>query len=278
MTITDLIRTSPLPARLETELLLMHVLNTSRSTLIAYPERTLDTTQHHHFTALLARRMRGEPIAYLLNEKEFWSLPLHVTPDTLIPRPETELLVECMLQQLPHSTQHIADLGTGSGAIALALAHERPNWQIAATDRSPATLAIAQNNAQRLGITHITFHCGDWHTALPPHQYNAIASNPPYLRADDPHLQQGDVRYEPLTALTAGPDGLLHLRHIITTSPTYLVTGGKLFLEHGYDQASPVRQLLHDAGYVDITTCRDLAGHERMTFATIRKGDTTPRS
>ncbi len=249
---------------LDAELLLCHVSGLSRGPLHAYPEKVLTPAQYQQFQALVQRRYNGEPLAYLLQQKEFWSLTLEVTPDTLIPRPETELLVELTLAQLPaESVQSIADLGTGSGAIALALALEHPHWRITATDNYPATLAVAQRNAQRLAITNIEFYQGDWLAALPPTHFDAIISNPPYIAEHDAHL--ADLTYEPSHALSAGSDGLDALNKIIRQAWNYLRGGGWLLLEHGFDQALAVQHQLQTMGYQDVTTHRDLAGHARVT-------------
>ena len=206
-------------AAIDAEILLAYVLDTARSYLHAWPERNLDALQLTQFNALIERRLRGEPVAYLTGVRGFWSLELRVTKDTLIPRPETELLVELALQRIPpHAAWSIADLGTGSGAIALAIAHERPRCKIVATDHSPAALKIAHANAERLSIHNIEFRLGsdDWFAPLQNESFDMIVSNPPYMRSDDPHLQ--DLRFEPELALVAGADGLRHLRAIAERS------------------------------------------------------------
>jgi release factor glutamine methyltransferase len=252
--------------QLEAELLLARAMRVSRSHLYAYPEQILSTQQLNLLQQMLKRRLQGEPIAYILEEKEFWSLNLRVTPDTLIPRPETELLVELVLHTLPKEiSQNVVDLGTGSGAIALALAKERSKWHITATDQSPAALNIAQQNAERLSLGNIEFCQGTWCEALAKHYYHAIVSNPPYIRQEDPHLSQGDLRFEPQSALVSGRDGLDAISAIITQSIHYLLPSGYLFLEHGFDQAVAVRQLLQQAGFLRVKSYRDLAGQERVT-------------
>jgi release factor glutamine methyltransferase len=250
---------------LDAELLLCHVSGLPRTTLYAHPKHTLTPEQYQQFQALLQRRSNGEPLAYLLHQKEFWSLILDVTPDTLIPRPETELLVELALTTLPSDTvQHVADLGTGSGAIALALATERPHWRIIATDNYPATLAVARRNAQRLGITNVAFRQGDWLTALPSTYFDAIISNPPYIAEHDTHL--ANLTYDPLHALSAGNNGLTALYTIIEQALNYLHADGWLLLEHGFNQALAVQQKLHTMSYQEVVTHRDLAGHARVTM------------
>ena len=252
-------------ARLDAELLLAHALGQSRSYLRAWPERLLTDQQVQVFAILVARRVAGEPIAHILGRREFWSLDLEVTPATLIPRPETELLVELALARIPvDAAWDIVDLGTGSGAIALAVAQERPRCRVMATDVSAAALAVAQANARRLAIGNVTFHQGTWYAGLGQQRFNAILSNPPYIRTDDPHLRQGDVRFDPPGALVSGTDGLDDLRVIVAGAPTHLHPGGWLLVEHGYDQGEAVRRLFVDAGLVGIHSLDDLAGHPRV--------------
>lgn len=251
----------------EAELLLARAMQVTRSYLYAYPEHTLSWQQRELLQEMLKRRSQGEPMAYILEHKEFWSLQLQVTPDTLIPRPETELLVELVLQIMPRETGlRVADLGTGSGAIALALAKERPLWQITATDQSLAALKIAQHNARRLGITNVEFFQGSWCSALTARHYSAIVSNPPYIARADPHLCQGDLRFEPQSALIGGEDGLDAIRVIAAQALRYLVPGGYLFLEHGFDQAALVRKLLLGMGYQQVKSYQDLSRQERATM------------
>jgi release factor glutamine methyltransferase len=252
--------------RLDAELLLARVLDRDRSWLHAWPDTEVDADRQQAFAALLARRAAGEPVAHLLGERGFWSLQLKITPDTLIPRPETELLVEQALARLPTDARaRIADLGTGSGAIALALATERPACTVVATDRSAAALAVARDNAARLGLQNVEFRQGDWLAAL-AHEapFDLIVSNPPYIKETDPHLAQGDVRFEPRRALAAGPEGLDDITRIIKDALSRLEPGGWLLLEHGYDQAEAVTRLLRDAGYEAVEDYRDLAGQPRL--------------
>lgn len=250
--------------RLDAEVLLAAALDRPRSYLFAWPERRLEPEQAAHFTAWLERRLMGEPVAYILGRREFWSLELEVNPDTLIPRPETELLVELALERLPADRViALADLGAGSGAIALALAVERPQARIVATDRSPAALIVARRNAQRLGIRNVGFRQGDWCEPLVGERFDLIASNPPYVAAADPHRRRGELRFEPLAALAAGVDGLDALRVIIAQAPDYLKSNGWLLLEHGYDQGEAVATLLRQRGFVTVSDHRDAAGISR---------------
>jgi len=254
-------------ARLDAELLLAHALGQSRSYLHAWPERLLTDQQVQIFATLVARRVAGEPIAHILGRREFWSLDLEITPATLIPRPETELLVELALSRIPvEAAWEIVDLGTGSGAIALAVARERPRSHVTAIDVSASALAVARDNAQRLAIGNVVFQQGAWYAGLGQQHYDVILSNPPYIRADDPHLQQGDVRFEPLGALVSGTDGLDDLRIIVACAPDHLRPGGWLLVEHGYDQDEAVRRLLVDVGLIEIQSVNDLAGHPRVTL------------
>lgn len=254
-------------ARLEAEILLCEVLHCDRTYLHTWPERELDAAQQAQYQQLIARRASGEPIAHITGLRDFWDMTLRVTPDTLIPRPETERLVELALERIPpDSAWRIADLGTGSGAIALAVARERPRCQLVASDASPAALAVAQDNAARLGVSNIEFRHGSWFAPLTGEHFALILANPPYVHPEDPHLQRGDLRFEPASALSASPDGLSDLRHIIGEAREHLVAPGWLILEHGYDQGAAVRQLLSKAGYVQVETFRDLAKQERTTL------------
>lgn len=254
--------------RLDAELLLAHVVQQPREYLHTWPEREITPAQDAAFNTLIDKRRNGWPIAYLLGHQAFWNLDLLVTPATLIPRPETELLVETVLQLgKQDQPQTIIDLGTGSGAIALAIAKERPHWQIHATDASTDALAVARNNAQRNYISNISFHHGDWLTALPIDlRADIIVSNPPYIANRDPHLDQGDLRYEPQMALVAGIDGLDAIRLILAHANRYLNPQGWLLLEHGYDQGQAVAQLFSLHGFTQIQQRTDLLGHIRITY------------
>ena len=257
-------------ARLDAELLLAHVLGATRSALIAHGEQHIGPPQLQRYRALVARRAAGEPLAYLTGEREFWSLPLLVSEAVLIPRPETELVVERVLALLsgppaPAGAPRIADLGTGSGAIALALARERPQWQLLASDRSEDALAVARENARRLQLHQVEFVAGDWFAPLGTRRFEAIVSNPPYVAAGDPALPA--LRYEPAAALTAGSSGLEALLHLIARAPDHLCPGAWLVLEHGADQARQVAAALVATGYARVRCHRDLAGHDRVTEA-----------
>ncbi len=253
-------------AHREAEILLQQALQVSRTYLFAHPEQRLSQEQATLYQQALTQRQQGTPIAYILGHREFWSLDLVVTPDTLIPRPETERLVETALALLdPAAPLSILDLGTGSGAIALALATECPDWQITACDQSSKALNVAQNNAQRLGLAHINFMVSDWFAAFHQQLFDAIVSNPPYLSATDSHLTQGDLRFEPESALVSGIDGLEALRFIIQHSYNHLQENGILLLEHGYDQAAAVKKLLEQHGYGDIQCWQDWQGLDRVS-------------
>lgn len=252
--------------RREAELLLMHALERDRAWLYAHATDSIDAAIREECSRLLVRRIAGEPLAYITGRREFWSLDLAVTSDVLIPRVETELLVEQALQQIPQNIQmDIADLGTGSGAIGLALASERPQARVLATDASAAALAVAKSNAQQLGIDNIEFAQGNWCEALGARKFNLVVSNPPYIAADDAHLAQGDLRFEPSAALASGSDGLYAIRKICAAAQTHLKANGWLMFEHGYDQGPAVRQLLSVRGYSDIFTAPDLEGRERVS-------------
>ncbi|WP_266168500.1 peptide chain release factor N(5)-glutamine methyltransferase [Dyella subtropica] len=258
--------TQRLGERVDAEALLLHVLEKPRSWLIAHDTDSLDADIVASFEALVARRAAGEPVAYITGHRGFWSLDLHVTPATLIPRPETELLVELALQHLPVGQRlKVADLGTGSGAIALAIAHERPQAQVSAVDVSTEALQVARGNAHRLGIGNVRFLEGNWMTPLSGERFAVIVSNPPYIEAGDPHLARGDLRFEPAGALASGDDGLDAIRHIVSTAPGYLEPGGWLLMEHGWDQGPAVRALLITAGYLDASTAQDLEGRDRVS-------------
>lgn len=256
---------SPTP-RLDAELLLAHALGKSRSYLHTWPERELDARQLERYQAAIVRRQAGEPVAYILGQQGFWSLELEVASHTLIPRPDTELLVETVLALLPDTPAALLDLGTGTGAIALALASERPAWRLTGVDRVPEAVALAERNRARLKLSNANFAESHWFSALVGHRFQLIVSNPPYIAADDRHLAEGDVRFEPSSALVAGADGLDDIRLIIQQAPGYLEAGGWLLLEHGFDQAAAVRELLSARGFSAVESRRDLGGQERISL------------
>ena len=253
-------------ARLDGEVLAMHVCGLTRAQLITRADDILSPSQLQTLQDLLARRSTGEPVAYLTGEREFWSMPLRVTRATLIPRPDTEILVEQALARIPQeATWRIADLGTGSGAIALAIAQERPHCHLIATDLSATALAIAQDNAHRLGINNIEFRLGSWAAPLQNERLEMIVSNPPYVRRDDPHLHQGDVRYEPFNALIGGDDGLQAIREITGLVAPLLKPSGWLLLEHGHDQAGETMMILLKNGFSGCLCYKDLTQYDRIT-------------
>ena len=252
-------------ARLDVELLLGHVLEKNRTWLFTWPEKLVAEDAHSTFLSLLKRRVQGEPIAHILGEREFWSLPLYVDSSTLIPRPDTEALVETAIE-LTTSPDNILDLGTGTGAIALALASEFPNANVVAVDKSPQAVALAQRNLQRLQFNHVTILESDWFAALNKQRFDVIVSNPPYIDEHDPHLAQGDVRFEPVSALIAGEAGLADIRFIIESAQKHLSLGGVLLLEHGWRQAQAVQRLFEQNGYAKIETRKDIGGNDRVTL------------
>ncbi|MCS5514775.1 peptide chain release factor N(5)-glutamine methyltransferase [Pseudomonas qingdaonensis] len=268
--IASLLRGAQLPdsptARLDIELLLAAAIGKSRSYLHTWPERIVSSEAAATFATYLQRRSEGEPVAYILGQQGFWKLDLEVAPHTLIPRPDTELLVEVALELLPATPLQVLDLGTGSGAIALALASERGGWQVTAVDRVPEAVALAERNRQRLQLDNAKVLASHWFDALQGQRFALIVSNPPYIAEQDPHLAAGDVRFEPSSALVAGSDGLDDLRQIITQALQHLLPGGWLLLEHGYDQAAAVRELLARHGFEQIQSRTDLGGHERISL------------
>ena len=284
-------------AKQEAQLLLRHVLNVNRAWLISHENDALQANIHAAFEALLKRRLNGDPIAYILGTREFYGLKLMVTADTLIPRADTETLVETALAKIPfmvrqahhernisnsvrpepvegrtHSQHTILDLGTGSGAIALAIAKHRPQAHVTALDASQAALDIAIENAQNLNITNVKFILSDWFSALTNEKFDVIVSNPPYIEADDVHLKQGDLRFEPISALASGADGLDAIRHIIKDAPPHLYPHGWLLLEHGYNQASQVAALLKQAGFSEVSHAKDISGIDRVTIGRFQVG------
>ncbi|CAI1618980.1 Release factor glutamine methyltransferase [Serratia fonticola] len=253
-------------AKRDAEILLGFVTGRARTYLLAFGETPLTAEQAEQLTLLLARRERGEPVAYLVGEREFWSLPLSVSPATLIPRPDTECLVELALERLSATPCAILDLGTGTGAIALALASERPDCQLTGIDLQPEAVALAQHNAQKLAINNARFLQGSWFTPVAGQKFALIASNPPYIDEADPHLGQGDVRFEPGSALVAADQGLADLAAIVQQAADYLEPQGWLLLEHGWQQGESVRTLLNAAGFIAVATHRDYGGNDRVTL------------
>lgn len=254
-------------ARLDAELLLCEALDRPRAWLFAHATDAVDPVARQRFDGLVARRAAGEPVAHLLGRRGFWSLELAVSPHTLIPRPETERLVELALERLPTDRAlRLLDLGTGTGAIALALASERPRAQVVAVERSPEALAVAVGNGRRSGLGNLEWRSGDWFAPVAGERFDLIASNPPYIAEGDPHLHQGDVRFEPRSALVSGADGLDDIRRIIAGAPTHLVPGGWLLLEHGHDQGPAVRALLASAALGEVTTAQDLESRDRISL------------
>lgn len=256
--------------RLDVEILLAHVLNKDRTYLFTWPERLLTAAEAAQFCQALERRRGGEPVAHITGKREFWSLPLWVDKSTLIPRPETELLVETVLDLFaadsPSKARRLLDLGTGSGAIALALASEKSHWHCLGVDRSAAALALAEKNRQHLQLHNLTFRCSDWFSAVAAETFDVIVSNPPYLGASDPHLTRGDVQHEPRSALVAKNNGLADIENIISQSAVHLLPDGWLLIEHGYDQADAVATRFTQAGYVQIQQLQDLGGNPRVTL------------
>ncbi|MEP8942409.1 peptide chain release factor N(5)-glutamine methyltransferase [Enterobacter ludwigii] len=250
----------------DAEILLEFVTGKARTYLLAFGETQLSAEQEAQLATLLARRKTGEPVAHLVGEREFWSLPLYVSPATLIPRPDTECLVEQALSRLPAQACRILDLGTGTGAIALALASERPDCEVTAVDVMPDAVALAQRNVARLGFPNVTVLQSSWFSSLDNRTFGMIVSNPPYIDEHDPHLTQGDVRFEPLTALVAANEGLADIVHIVTTSRQHLLPGGWLLVEHGWTQGDAVRDVFIAAGYRAVETCRDYGGNDRLTL------------
>jgi release factor glutamine methyltransferase len=257
--------------RLEAEVLLSSLLDRPRTYLTAWPETHLSQEQSLSFQAMVERRTRGEPMAYITGSREFWSLNLEVTPDTLIPRPETETLVEMALDLIPQGqAMLIADLGTGSGAIAAAIACERPMCNIVATDFSSDAIQVAQRNFSRLGFNNVTITIGEWCSALSSDaKFDLIISNPPYIAEGDGHLAHNGLPWEPQNALRSGDDGLDDINIIIKQAPNYLAPNGWLLLEHGFDQGDQVRFLLKRAGFSAIKTTQDLSGHDRVSIGQI---------
>lgn len=253
-------------AKFEAQLLLQSVLKVNRAWLIAHESDVLSDELNGFFQTLISRRLNGEPIAYILGTRAFYGLDLIVTPDTLIPRPDTETLVEAALAKILKDGVSVLDLGTGTGAIALAIAKNRPQAQLTAVDASAAALQVAIKNAQHLAIENVEFIQSNWFENLNHQRFDLIVSNPPYIAENDAHLSQGDLRFEPLSALASGADGLDDIRQIIGDCLVYLKPQAWLMLEHGYDQAESVQDLMADVGLVNIETIQDLGGNDRVTI------------
>ena len=269
VTVQELLRSgSDLPtdsARRDTEILLCHCLGKPRAWLYTWPEKEVARDCARDFEKLLAQRREGVPVAYLTGERDFWSLQLAVSDATLIPRPETETLVSWVLELALPNAASVLDLGTGSGAIALALASERPHWHVTALDVSQEALQVARGNAVRTRLTSVHFVQSDWYQAVIGQRFNALLANPPYIDGDDPHLALGDVRFEPRSALVSSDSGLEDLGRLVTGASDHLLDGGWLLLEHGFEQANAVCAMLHDAGFSQVSTRRDMSGQQRIT-------------
>jgi release factor glutamine methyltransferase len=269
--ITELQSSGSESPSLDAAVLLCHVLDKPRSYLLTWPDRLLTAEQYQAFQAVLARRTAGEPVAYITGEREFWSLPLKVSPSTLIPRPDTERLVELALDKAPSVPASILDLGTGTGAIALALASELPDCQVVGVDIRAEARQLATENAQNLHLTNTRFLNGSWFDPIEGGtKFALIVSNPPYIDKHDPHLSQGDVRFEPVSALVAEEKGLADIRHIATLARAYLQHSGWLLFEHGYEQGEAVRELMKELGYQHVTTEQDYAGNDRVTLGQLK--------
>lgn len=250
----------------DAEILLGFVTGKSRTFLVAFNETTLSMEEAQRLEALLARRIAGEPIAYIIGEKEFWSLPFAVSPTTLIPRPDTEILVELALERLPAKKGRILDLGSGTGAIAIALAKECPNCAVTGVDIQPEAVKLAQYNAERLAIKNVTFLAGSWFEPVKTQQFAMIASNPPYIDPQDPHLKRGDVRFEPLSALVSDDNGLADIKQIVENAKSHLQQYGWLLIEHGWQQGKNVRRIFKQHGFELVETHADYGGNERVTL------------
>lgn len=258
-------------AKLDCKILLAFILNKDISYFFTWPEKRLTEQEFQAFMLLFERRLKGEPIAYIIEEREFWSLPFYVSPATLIPRPDTELLVEHIVENHPESELSCLDLGTGTGAIALSLASEKKQWRIHAIDFSEDAIILAKRNATRLDFPQVVLYQSDWFSNVDQTQkFDIIVSNPPYIDEDDKHLSEGDVRFEPLSALVASDNGYSDIKHIAKNAQTYLENNGALYFEHGFEQASGVRDILKQLGYHSVRTLKDYAGNDRVTCAVFR--------
>ena len=271
MNINQVLNQCALPL-LEARMLMQCVMGYSRVQLLSHDTEVLNDAQQEHWQTLVTRRLNGEPMAYILGEREFYGRMFAINPHVLIPRPDTETLIEAVLADFGTETISLLDLGTGSGAIALTLAAERPNWQVCATEVSAEALAVARQNSQRLK-TSVRFFEGDWWSALPLDEhlkFHVVVSNPPYIEANDAHLSEGDVRFEPLGALTDGADGLQHYRRMLHDVARYLHPNGAVYFEHGYNQGASVRGLLSEAGLIQVRTIQDLSGNDRVSIGILK--------
>ncbi|MBB1328675.1 MULTISPECIES: peptide chain release factor N(5)-glutamine methyltransferase [Pseudoalteromonas] len=263
----DLLASSSESAKLDAQVLLLHILKKPRSYLFTWPEHALSDEQQSQFNVFIQRRLKGEPVAHITGLREFWSLSLEVNATTLIPRPDTETLVEQALEIALPATAKVLDLGTGTGAIALALGSEMPSWQITAVDRVSDAVALATRNQQRLAINNVHVKQSNWFSELHGEKFNLIVTNPPYIESSDIHLNQGDVRFEPLSALVADDCGMSDIKQIITQSRDYLSSNGYLLIEHGFEQSEAVRHFFEKMAFVNIKTVKDLGNNDRVTLA-----------
>ncbi|KHM50807.1 SAM-dependent methyltransferase [Pseudoalteromonas distincta] len=263
----DLLALSSESAKLDAQVLLLHILQKPRSYLFTWPEHALSDEQQSQFNVFIQRRLKGEPVAHITGLREFWSLSLEVNATTLIPRPDTETLVEQALEIALPATAKVLDLGTGTGAIALALGSEMPNWQITAVDRVSDAVALATRNQQRLAINNVHAKQSNWFSELHGEKFNLIVTNPPYIESSDIHLNQGDVRFEPLSALVADDCGMSDIKQIITQSRDYLSSNGYLLIEHGFEQGEAVRHFFEKMAFINIKTVKDLGNNDRVTLA-----------
>ena len=263
----NLLAPSSESAKLDAQVLLLHILQKPRSYLFTWPEHALSDEQQSQFNVFIQRRLKGEPVAHITGLREFWSLSLEVNATTLIPRPDTETLVEQALEIALPATAKVLDLGTGTGAIALALGSEMPNWQITAVDRVSDAVALATRNQQRLAINNVHVKQSNWFSELHGEKFNLIVTNPPYIESSDIHLNQGDVRFEPLSALVADDCGMSDIKQIITQSRDYLLSSGYLLIEHGFEQGEAVRHFFKKMAFVNIKTVKDFGNNDRVTFA-----------
>ena len=263
----NLLAPSSESAKLDAQVLLLHILQKPHSYLFTWPEHELNAEQQQQFDNFCQRRLNGEPVAHITGQREFWSLSLEVNATTLIPRPDTETLVEQALEVALPATAKVLDLGTGTGAIALALGSEMPNWQITAVDRVSDAVALATRNQQRLAINNVRVKQSNWFSELHGEKFNLIVTNPPYIESSDIHLNQGDVRFEPLSALVADDCGMSDIKQIITQSRDYLLSSGYLLIEHGFEQGEAVRHFFKKMAFVNIKTVKDFGNNDRVTFA-----------